>query len=77
MLPSDGVVQLCIQPAVHLVDGVHGRRVVHQELLHLGQALLLFHILAFRKSLQEVGPVGRRVQRHLGREDRKKEYIEK
>lgn len=79
MLLSDGVVQLCIQPAVHLVDGVHSGRVVHQELPHLGQALLLFHVLAFGKSLQEVGPVGRRVQRHLGREDvakrRKKKRI--
>lgn len=69
MLPSDGVVQLRVQPAVHLVDGVHSRCVVVQELPHVGQTLLLFHVLAFGHSLQEVGPVGRCVQRHLRTED--------
>lgn len=44
---SNRVVQLCIQICVHLVDGIHSGGVVHQELTHVCQTVLLFHFLSF------------------------------
>lgn len=51
---SNGVVQLCIEVCVHLVDGVHSGRVINQEEPHICQTVLLFHFLSFRQSLEEV-----------------------
>lgn len=68
-LSSNTVVQLCVQRRVHVVDGVHRRRVVDQKLAHVGQTLVLRHHLALRQGLEEIGLVWRRDQRRLQRKD--------
>lgn len=64
------VAELGVHLGVHLVDDIDGGREVDQEEAGLLQALLLRHRLPLGERLQEVGLVGRRVQRCLGMAER-------
>lgn len=59
------VVELGVHLGVHLVDDIDSGRVVDQEEADLLQALLLCHVLSLGERFQEVGFVGRCIQRCL------------